>query len=211
MYCLPAFPNDSNEFQKTTSAMPQERQSSHSGLPNDSQGPANQRFVPTSSHTSGTGLRSNMASTVGCWVLQPFKRFIFRGSSSALHPYKVALALVTLNGLRRAGSSHSRSPARRLKERGLRLTNKKLPNSDIIDRPLELNVASGNESVNTRQLYEDQDLAESLMNDELLARSIHEGNVRAHSSDKRGLMLAVDLASDSIQDYITFTGQNSET
>lgn len=143
--------------------------------------------------------------------LHPARKFISGGSSSALHPYKLALAPVIGNGLRRAGSSGSRSPARRLKERGLRLTNKKLLNSDIIDRPLELNVASGNESVNTRQIYKDQDLAERLKNDEILARCIHEANVGAHSSDQSGLMLAVDLASDSIQDYITFTRQHFET
>ena len=160
---------------------------------------------------SWRGLFSNTANTVGSWITPSIRKFISRGSSAAIHQYKPDSASLTSNGLRSRRSSRSRSPVRGLKERGLRSPDKKQPVSDVIDRPQGLEVASGLESVNTIQLHQDQDLAERLMIDEILAHSIQEANAWVHPSEQSDLMLAIDLAGGSIQDHTTFTRQQSET
>ena len=91
------------------------------------------------------------------------------------------------------------------------MPDKKLPESDIIDRPQGPKVASELESVNTAQLHQDHEFAERLMIDEILAHSIQEANTWAHSSEQNDLMLAIDLAGGSIQDHTTFSRQQSKT
>ena len=191
--------------------MPQVRQSFHTGLPNKIQDPSNQKIVPASSKMSWRRLFFNMASIVGSWITPSIKESISGGSSAAAHQYKLASDSVIGSRLRGGHTSGSRSPVRGLEKRGLRSTNKKLPEPNIIDQPQGLKVASGLESVDTIQLQQDQDLAERFMVDEVLAHSIHEANAWAHPSRQNDLMLAIDLAGGSIQDYTNFTRQESET
>lgn len=158
-----------------------------------------------------TGLLSNMASSVGSWITPSIKEPIFKGSSSALHPHKLASVSVISDGSRRSGSSGPKSPARRQEERALYSTNKQLPEPDVVVRPQDLKNTPELEPMSTKQLQQDHDLAEKLLNDELLAHSIHEANSRVHSSEQSDLILAINLAGGSIKDYTAFTRQESET
>ena len=61
-----------------------------------------------------------------------------------------------------------------------------------------------------QRFLRDRELAERMANDETLALSTHE-EARNQSSDQGDLMLAIDLAEGSVQDYTTFVREHSES
>ena len=62
-----------------------------------------------------------------------------------------------------------------------------------------------------QRFLHDREIAERAANDETLALSTHKEEARNQSSDQGDLMLAIDLADGSVQDYTTFIREQAES